>query len=157
MALAHLLMEYQDPQASSANPNGTAPGESCCAEVADNMSAKDGQCSIQATGGAKDNQQIVLPEQPNTVSGNAVTAVAKSEKLKVKVKEDVPEHPKLSSDKKRMRNISSKSKRLLMYNDEAIELKVTWEEAQDLLRPPTSGRPNIVMVEEFEFEEYSVS
>ncbi|KAL4189964.1 hypothetical protein AMTRI_Chr08g209650 [Amborella trichopoda] len=57
-------------------------------------------------------------------------------------------------EKKRTRNIGSKSKRLLIDHEEALELKVTWEEAQDLLRPPPSVRPNFVMIEDYEFEEY---
>ena len=38
-----------------------------------------------------------------------------------------------------------------------MELKLTWEEAQDLLRPPPSVKPNIVTIEDQVFEEYDVS
>ncbi|XP_017698753.2 B3 domain-containing transcription repressor VAL2-like [Phoenix dactylifera] len=62
--------------------------------------------------------------------------------------------PLLALEKKRSRNIGSKSKRLLMENEDAFELKLTWEEAQDLLRPPPSVKPSIVMIEDHEFEEY---
>ncbi|KAM7258765.1 hypothetical protein ACFE04_014506 [Oxalis oulophora] len=58
-----------------------------------------------------------------------------------------------SSEKKKARNISSKNKRMLMNNEEVLELRITWEEAQELLRPP-SEKPNVVPVEDFEFEEY---
>lgn len=146
-------VEVQDPQTSSANPNGAASGESCYPDVADSQSARNGHCGPQSIVGAKDNQTSALPEQSNLVNGN--TAWGKSEKLKGKVKEDVSEQPKLTSDKKRMRNIGSKSKRLLMHNEDAMELTLTWKETQDLLRPPPSVIPNIVMVEEFEFEEYN--
>nr|QNI23771.1 AP2/ERF transcription factor [Camptotheca acuminata] len=57
-------------------------------------------------------------------------------------------------EKKRTRNIGSKSKRLLMHTEDAIELKLTWEEAQELLRPSSSAKPTVVMVEDHEFEEY---
>ncbi|XP_043724564.1 B3 domain-containing transcription repressor VAL2-like isoform X2 [Telopea speciosissima] len=60
----------------------------------------------------------------------------------------------LGPEKKRTRNIGSKSKRLLIDSEDALELKLTWEEAQDLLRPPPSIRPSIVMVEDQEIEEY---
>ncbi|KAJ4980159.1 hypothetical protein NE237_010939 [Protea cynaroides] len=60
----------------------------------------------------------------------------------------------LGPEKKRTRNIGSKSKRLLIDSEDALELKLTWEEAQDLLRPPPSVRASIVMVEDQEFEEY---
>lgn len=62
----------------------------------------------------------------------------------------------LIQEKKKTRNIGSKSKRLLMHSDEAMELRVTWEEAQDLLRPPPSAKPSIVTIEDHDFEEYDV-
>ncbi|THU68221.1 hypothetical protein C4D60_Mb08t01630 [Musa balbisiana] len=55
---------------------------------------------------------------------------------------------------KRTRNIGAKSRRLLMNTDDALELKVTWEEAQELLRPPPSAKPSIVTIEDYEVEEY---
>ncbi|KAK6163865.1 hypothetical protein DH2020_000729 [Rehmannia glutinosa] len=56
------------------------------------------------------------------------------------------------SEKKKARNI--KNKRLLMHSDDAMELRVTWEEAQDLLRPSPTAEPTVVMVEDYEFEEF---
>ncbi|KAL0458899.1 UNVERIFIED_CONTAM: B3 domain-containing protein [Sesamum latifolium] len=56
------------------------------------------------------------------------------------------------SDKKKARNI--KNKRLLMPSDDAMELRITWEEAQELLRPSPTAEPNVVMVEDHEFEEF---
>ncbi|KAI7745097.1 hypothetical protein M8C21_017797 [Ambrosia artemisiifolia] len=56
-------------------------------------------------------------------------------------------------DKKRSRNIGSKSKRLLMENQDALDLKYTWEELQDMLNPPTMN-PSTVTIEDHEFEEY---
>ncbi|XP_016433629.1 B3 domain-containing transcription repressor VAL2 isoform X2 [Nicotiana tabacum] len=58
------------------------------------------------------------------------------------------------SDRKRSRNIGSKSKRLLIDSDEALELKLSWEELQDMLRPPLSIQPTTVTIEDHEFEEY---
>ncbi|KAK7302099.1 hypothetical protein RJT34_12979 [Clitoria ternatea] len=57
-------------------------------------------------------------------------------------------------EKRRARNIGPKSKRLLIDNEDAMELKLTWEEAQDLLRPPPSVKPSIVEIEDQVFEEY---
>ncbi|KAF8026457.1 hypothetical protein BT93_F3054 [Corymbia citriodora subsp. variegata] len=59
-----------------------------------------------------------------------------------------------ASDRKKARNIGSKSKRLLIDSQDALELKMTWEELQDLLRPPPRINPSIVTVEDHEFEEY---
>lgn len=53
-------------------------------------------------------------------------------------------------------HIGSKSKRLHIDHGDALELKLTWEEAQDLLRPPLSEKPSIVVIEDHEFEEYEV-
>lgn len=44
-----------------------------------------------------------------------------------------------------------------MHSEDAMELRLTWAEAQELLRPPPSVRPTIVMIEDQEFEEYDVS
>lgn len=73
-----------------------------------------------------------------------------------KTNEDSPQKSLLGMEKKRTRNIGSKSKRLLMHSEEAMELRLTWEEAQDLLRPSPSAQPNIVTIEDHEFEEYDV-
>lgn len=64
--------------------------------------------------------------------------------------------PSLAQDMKRSLSIGSKGKRLLMDNEYAMELKLTWEEAQDMLRPPPSLKPSIVEIEDHEFEEYKV-
>ncbi|KAK4483055.1 hypothetical protein RD792_010231 [Penstemon davidsonii] len=56
------------------------------------------------------------------------------------------------SEKKRAKNM--KNKRLLMYNDDAMELRITWEEAQELLRPSPAVEPTVVMIENHEFEEF---
>ena len=43
-----------------------------------------------------------------------------------------------------------------MHSEDVLELRLTWEEAQDLLRPPPSANPSIVTIEDHEFEEYDV-
>lgn len=146
-------VEMQDPQTSSANPNGAVSGESFYSDVTDGLSTATGLSVLQTMSAGKDDHLSALPEESNRVNGN--NTWNKSEKLKGKVNEDAFQQPKLTSDKKRMRNISSKSKRLLMHTEDALELRLTWEETQDLLRPPLSVKPNIVMVEDFEFEEYN--
>ncbi|KAK6943266.1 Zinc finger, CW-type [Dillenia turbinata] len=60
----------------------------------------------------------------------------------------------LGPEKKRSRNIGNKSKRLLIDSQDALELRLTWEEAQDLLRPPPSVKPKIVTIDDQEIEEY---
>lgn len=59
-------------------------------------------------------------------------------------------------ERKRSRNISSKSKRLHIDSQDALELKLSWEEVQDMLRPPLSVKPSTVTIEDHEFEEFEV-
>ncbi|KAI6687009.1 hypothetical protein NL676_032922 [Syzygium grande] len=68
--------------------------------------------------------------------------------------EDPAQQASPISEKKRTRNIGSKSRRMLIHNEDALELRLTWEEAQDLLRPPPCVKPSIVTVEGHVFEEY---
>ncbi|KAG6433523.1 hypothetical protein SASPL_105137 [Salvia splendens] len=56
------------------------------------------------------------------------------------------------SERKKLKNI--KNKRLHMHTDEAMELRITWEEAQELLRPSPTAEPTVVVVEDHEFEEF---
>lgn len=60
----------------------------------------------------------------------------------------------LAPERKRSRNIGSKNKRLLIDNQEALELKLTWEEVQEMLHPPASIQPTTLTIEDHEFEEY---
>ncbi|XP_057453488.1 B3 domain-containing transcription repressor VAL2 isoform X3 [Lotus japonicus] len=69
-------------------------------------------------------------------------------------RDGLPVPPVMVPEKKRTRNIGSKSKRLLFDSQDALELQLTWEEAQDLLRPPPTVKPSVVMIEDHEFEEY---
>ncbi|KAJ0261878.1 B3 domain-containing transcription repressor VAL1 [Hirschfeldia incana] len=57
-------------------------------------------------------------------------------------------------EKKRTRTVGGKNKRLLLRSEESMELRLTWEEAQELLRPSPSAKPTVVVVEEHEFEEF---
>ncbi|RDY07748.1 B3 domain-containing transcription repressor VAL1, partial [Mucuna pruriens] len=60
----------------------------------------------------------------------------------------------ISVSEKRTQNIGPMSKRFLIHNEDAKELRLTWEEAQELLRPAPSVKPTIVKIEDQEFEEY---
>lgn len=63
-----------------------------------------------------------------------------------------------SSIRSRRKNstLASKVKRLKIEDDHVIELKLTWEQAQGLLRPPPNYVPGVVVIEGVEFEEYEV-
>ncbi|RID62198.1 hypothetical protein BRARA_E01285 [Brassica rapa] len=57
-------------------------------------------------------------------------------------------------EKKRTRTLGAKNKRLLLHSEESMELRLTWEEAQELLRPSANAKPTVVVIEEHEFEEF---
>ncbi|XP_039049146.1 B3 domain-containing protein Os07g0563300-like isoform X2 [Hibiscus syriacus] len=62
---------------------------------------------------------------------------------------------KVAVSRKRKNSMpGSKSKRLRIDNEDFIELKLPWEEAQGLLRPPPNHVASVVVIEGFEFEEY---
>ena len=60
------------------------------------------------------------------------------------------------SRKRKNSTLRTKSKRIRIENEDLIQLKITWEEAQGLLRPPPNLVPSVVLIEGFEFEEYEV-
>ncbi|KAL6568752.1 hypothetical protein OROHE_004436 [Orobanche hederae] len=65
---------------------------------------------------------------------------------------DDPAAPQLPQRKRR--NIGPKSKRLLIDDRDSMELTLSWEEVQDMLRPPPTVRPSTVSIEDQEFEEF---
>lgn len=82
---------------------------------------------------------------------------SKLEKSEDMAKDNLFLQSSLTSARKRVRNIGTKSKRLLIDSVDVLELKITWEEAQELLRPPQSAKPSIFTLENQDFEEYDVS
>ncbi|KAL7088850.1 hypothetical protein ACP275_13G153600 [Erythranthe tilingii] len=91
---------------------------------------------------------------PGDVSGrnNSVDAISVNghEKVAEKILEDKP----TIHNKRKNSNFSAKSKRLRIDDGDMIELKVTWKEAQGLMRPPAKIVPSFVVVEGCEFEEF---
>ncbi|CAH8359541.1 unnamed protein product [Eruca vesicaria subsp. sativa] len=65
---------------------------------------------------------------------------------------DVPS--RVNKEKKRTRTIGAKNKGLLLHSEESMELRLTWEEAQELLRPSPNAKPTVVVIKEHEFEEF---
>ena len=59
-------------------------------------------------------------------------------------------------NKRKNSTLGSKSKRLRIEKEDVIQLKLTWEQAQGLLRPPPNHVPSVVVIDGFEFEEYEV-
>lgn len=108
---------------------------------------------LQSMKGNADAHLNMFSKQLSSVAGDNIWH--KNEKQEQSKREMSPSMT--GPDRKKARNIGSKSKRLLIDSRDALELRLTWEEAQDLLRPPLHVKPSITVVEEHEFEEYEVS
>lgn len=142
----------QDSQIS-AMANAGFGNESLFPGVNENLSIVSGYSGLlQSLRGNADPRLSYLSEHLNSADGDV--SWQKTDKHGGRSNEGFLLQPSLGQDKKRSRNISSKNKRLHMDNEDALELKLSWEEAQDLLRPPPSAKPSVVMIEDQEFEEY---
>ncbi|XP_062166167.1 B3 domain-containing transcription repressor VAL2-like isoform X4 [Alnus glutinosa] len=108
--------------------------------------------AIQSVKGSADPHLNALSKHLSSAAGDV--SWHKSEKNEDRTREGFLLPSVLAPERKRARNIGSKSKRLLIDSQDALELKLTWEEAQDLLYPPPTLKPSTVMIEDHEFEEY---
>ncbi|KAM6578450.1 hypothetical protein CsatB_030287 [Cannabis sativa] len=134
-------------------PNGTLGETSNSGGGTENLSTGNG-CSglLQTNKGSKDSRVNAMPEQLHLTDEDL--GLRKTETNGCNTNEDSLQQQVTKLEKKKTRNIGSKSKRLLMHNEDALELRLTWEEAQDLLRPPPSVTPSIVTIDDHDFEEY---
>ncbi|KAL0353148.1 UNVERIFIED_CONTAM: B3 domain-containing protein [Sesamum angustifolium] len=69
-------------------------------------------------------------------------------------KEKILEDKPVIHSKRKNSNFAVKNKRLRIDNEDVIELKLTWREAQGLMRPPAKIVPSFFVVEGCEFEEF---
>ncbi|CAJ1948384.1 unnamed protein product [Sphenostylis stenocarpa] len=134
-------------------PNGSHSSETSYSGVYENLPILSGYSGLlQSQKGCSETHLNPLSKKWNSAGGDMNWHnIDMPESRK---REGLPLPPVLVPDKKRTRNIGSKSKRLLIDSQDALELKLTWEEAQDLLRPPPTVKPSIVMIEDHVFEEY---
>ncbi|KAF5206842.1 B3 domain-containing transcription repressor val1 [Thalictrum thalictroides] len=153
-----LVMGFRKSASNSASLKDTqpavsnAPNENFFSGVIENLPRMSGQSGLQSFKGSTDPHLNVLSERLYSADGDA--NLCKVEKQEGRLNEGLSLQPLLTPEKKRSRNIGSKSKRLLIDNEDALELKLTWEEAHDLLRPPPRATPSIVKIEDYDFEEY---
>ncbi|KAE8694998.1 B3 domain-containing transcription repressor VAL2 [Hibiscus syriacus] len=137
----------------SAIPNGTLSSESFFSGVFENLPIISGYSGLlQSLKGSTDPHLNALSKHLSSTGGDLTWN--KSGKHEDMIKEGLLLPSMLIPERKRTRNIGSKSKRLLIDSQDALELKLTWEEAQDLLRPPPSIKPSVVTIEDHDFEEY---
>ncbi|CAK9139870.1 unnamed protein product [Ilex paraguariensis] len=105
--------------------------------------------------GVQDAQTSSLPNgcHSGETSFFVVNESPPPEKHGGRINKDLLEQPMLTLEKKGTQNIG-KSKRLHIHSEDALELQVTWLEAQDLFRSSPGAKPTIVMIENHDVEEY---
>ncbi|WJX49415.1 hypothetical protein P8452_35851 [Trifolium repens] len=137
----------------SNKPNGSHSSETSYSGVYENLPILSGYSGLlQSQKGCSETHLNVLSKKWNSVGGDMDWHNVEMPESRKRDALSLP--PVLVPEKKRTRNIGSKSKRLLIDSQDALELKLTWEEAQDLLRPPPEVKPSVVMIEDHLFEEY---
>ncbi|GAV67289.1 B3 domain-containing protein/zf-CW domain-containing protein [Cephalotus follicularis] len=136
----------------SAIHNGAHSSESFFSGVFENPPIINGYSGLlQSLKGSTDPHLNALSRRFNSASD---LSWHKPEKHEDMTREGLLLPSMLVPERKRTRNIGNKSKRLLIDSLDALELRLTWEEAQELLRPPPTVRPSIVTIENHDFEEY---
>lgn len=133
----------------SAIANGSLLGDTFFSSPSENLSIVSGYSGfLQSMKGATDHHPSSLfDHHANSADGDV--SWLKTDRFGGRSDEG-----SLQFLQRRSRNIGSKSRRLLMDAEDALELKLSWEEAQELLRPAPSAKPTVVMIEDYEFEEY---
>ncbi|KAJ1392095.1 Zinc finger, CW-type [Sesbania bispinosa] len=134
-------------------PNGSHSSETSYSGVYENLPILSGYSGLlQSQKGCSETHLNALSKKWNSAGGDM--SWHNIDMPESRKRDGLPLPPVLAPEKKRTRNIGSKSKRLLIDSQDALELKLTWEEAQDLLRPPPTVKPSVVMIEDHVFEEY---
>ncbi|KAG9452753.1 hypothetical protein H6P81_005657 [Aristolochia fimbriata] len=135
--------EQQDAHAPKNGSNISASGKSKASELSSTPAFRPSK------GGAESNGNSLMNQGS---SANPDDAWSKSGKAGLVPKEGAGKSS--PSSKRKTSTLGSKSKRLRINNEDAMVLKLTWEEAQGLLRPPVKLEPSVVVIEGHEFEEY---
>ncbi|CAI0468394.1 unnamed protein product [Linum tenue] len=116
-------------------------------------SDQDNESSKPITGPSGNGEVDLLDPSPwSKVDYSGYIASSKVDKSGYIAKEILDSKPLVKKRKNRI--LGSKIKRLRLESEDMIELQITWEEAQGLLRPPPENIPSVVVIEGFEFEEF---
>jgi len=131
----------------SAIANGSLLSETLFSTANDNLGVVSGYPGfLQSIKGAADlHPSSLYDHHMNSADGDV--SWLKADKFSSR-----PDEGSLQFLQKRSRNIGSKSRRFLIDAEDAMELKLTWEEAQELLRPAPTAKPTIVMIEDYDLK-----
>ncbi|KAI3474289.1 hypothetical protein Pfo_029077 [Paulownia fortunei] len=144
-----LLMGFRKASNSIPYRSGAFQGEPLSGN-AENLPIMSGYSGLlQSLKGSRNSSMAVLSKHVYT--GNISPHII--EKNVAKSGDNLLPQSLLLPERKR-RNIGPKSKRLLIDGHDSLELRLSWEEVQDMLRPPPSVKPSTISVEDHEFEEF---
>ncbi|KAL0305810.1 UNVERIFIED_CONTAM: B3 domain-containing protein [Sesamum radiatum] len=121
------------------------PGDGSARHKSGDVISVNGQRKGKSSNSLQPISQDAGVDQESTCS-----EIDKSGSLAEKILEDKP----VIHSKRKNSNFSVKNKRLRIDNEDVIELKLTWREAQGLMRPPAKIVPSFFVVEGCEFEEF---
>ncbi|KAK9723712.1 hypothetical protein RND81_05G019900 [Saponaria officinalis] len=110
---------------------------------------KSSDSSVQPMTGSIDACTNALPRQPDSAGENV--ELHNIDKCGEPTEEG-SSRQMTKMPKKKSRDVASKG--LHVYNQDAQALRLTCEEAQGMLLPPPNAKPNVVVIDGFEFEEY---
>lgn len=128
-------------------------GNNVSAVVDDGIKNRSGEViSINGNLNGKSHQRFPLINQDAKSDPRSAESIVKST---FKAKKIVETKPMVHNNRKNS-TLGTKSKRLRIENEDIIELKLTWEEAQLLMRPPPKIAPSVFVIEGFEIEEFEV-
>ncbi|CAN8231135.1 unnamed protein product [Cochlearia groenlandica] len=108
------------------------------------------QSSDQETGSTVNNRDTCTNEGDAEPTEQHSQSIVKKSAYKAKPTPGVD----ISSRKMKSSLMITKSKRQKVEKGDHNEVKLTWEEAQGFILPPPSFSPSIVVIEQYEFEEY---
>ncbi|XP_073302344.1 B3 domain-containing protein Os07g0563300-like isoform X1 [Primulina huaijiensis] len=106
--------------------------------------------SINGNLNGKSHQRFPLINQVAKSDPRSAGSIVKSTFNSKKILETKP----MTHNNRKNSTLGTKSKRLRIENEDIMELKLTWEEAQLLMRPPPKIVPSVFVIEGFEIEEF---
>lgn len=119
---------------------------------ASNRGSTIGDCSAKKSKHGEGSSKYLGSVRPANVSDQA-SSQCKGKKAECTVKE-VLGAKSATRNKRKNSTLGLKSKHLKLEKDDLIELELTLEQAQGLVRPPLNRIPSVVVIEGLEFEEY---
>ncbi|XP_073136515.1 B3 domain-containing protein Os07g0563300-like isoform X2 [Henckelia pumila] len=126
-------------------------GNNASVVVEDSIKNRSGEViSIHGDLNAKSQQRFPPINQDAKSDPKSAGSIVKSTFNAKKILETKP----MAHNNRKNSTLGTKNKRLRIENEDIIELKLTWKEAQLLMRPPPKISPTVFVIDGFEIEEF---